>query len=352
MQLYSDEKKYMAQMHELWEEMDGCTVLISGATGMVGKCLVETIILHNNYTENPIRIVALSRNERNARERLEDCFEDERFDYMSCDVNEGLPDLGQIDYVIHAASNTHPLQYSQDPVGTITTNVIGTKNLLDYAVMHGAKCFCFVSSVEVYGENRGDVEKFDENYLGYLNCNTLRAGYPESKRLGETLCNAYKQMYGLEFVIPRLSRVYGPTMLSTDTKALSQFIRKAASAEDIVLKSEGIQKYSYSFVTDAVYGLLYVLRFGERGRAYNVANEESDVLLKDLAQIMADISRKKVVFEIPDDVERRGYSTATKAMLDVTALKELGWKARVNLREGLECAVVGVKKQMKKEGVN
>lgn len=343
MQLYYNEITYMTHDMQLWGKLDGQTVLITGATGMVGKCLIETIILHNEFAQNPIRVIALSRNVTLAEERLAEAWNDANFEYISCDINMGIPECGQVDYIIHAASNTHPLQYSQDSVGTITTNIIGTKNLLDYAVTHGTKCFCFVSSVEVYGENRGDVEKFDERYLGYIDCNTLRAGYPEGKRVGETLCNAYQQTYGLDFVIPRLSRVYGPTMLPSDTKALSQFIRKAAGGEDIVLKSEGMQKFSYAFVTDAVSGLLYVLQNGEAGQAYNIANEEPDVMLRDLAQMLADIAGKKVVFELPDEVERRGYSTATKAMLDVTKLKSLGWRARVDLPEGLRCTVNALK---------
>lgn len=123
--------------------------------------------------------------------------------------------------MIHTASNTHPLQYSGDPIGTITSNVIGTKNLLDYAASHQTERFCFLSSVEVYGENRGDADRFDENYLGYIDCNTLRAGYPESKRVGEALCNAYAQAHQIDFVIPRLSRVYGSTMLMADSKAIA-----------------------------------------------------------------------------------------------------------------------------------
>lgn len=344
MQIYRDEIIRMAQELQLWNKLEGHTVLITGATGMIGKCLTETIIQHNSYSSAPIKVIAMSRNERSAKDRLGDLWDDVNFIYKSCDINAGIPECGQVDYIIHAASNTHPLQYSQDSVGTIATNIIGTKNLLDYAVTHGTKCFCFVSSVEVYGENRGDVEKFDEKYLGYIDCNTFRAGYPEGKRVGETLCNAYKQTYGLDFVIPRLSRVYGPTMLPSDTKALSQFIRKAACGEDIVLKSEGTQKYSYAFVTDAVYGLLYVLQNGEMGQAYNIANEESDVMLKELAQMLADVAGRKVVFELPDEVERRGYSTATKAMLDVTKLKETGWVARVGLPDGLRCTVSALKK--------
>ncbi len=344
MQLYTGEIDYMAKDEQLWSKLEGQTVLITGATGMIGKCLIETIIQHNSYSSAPTKVIAMSRNESSAKGRLGNLWNDVNFMYKACDINVGIPECGQVDYIIHAASNTHPLQYSQDSVGTIATNIIGTKNLLDYAVTHGTKCFCFVSSVEVYGENRGDAEKFDEKYLGYIDCNTLRAGYPEGKRVGETLCNAYQQTYGLDFVIPRLSRVYGPTMLESDTKALSQFIRKAACGENIVLKSEGMQKFSYSFVTDAVSGLLYVMQNGETGQAYNIANEESDVMLRDLAQMLADIAGKKVVFELPDEVERRGYSTATKAMLNVTKLKSLGWNARVDLAEGLRCTVSGLRK--------
>ena len=66
------------------------------------------------------------------------------------------------DYIIHAASNTHPIDYSLDPIGTISSNVIGTNNLLEYGVKHNCNRFVFLSSVEIYGENRGDIEKFDE----------------------------------------------------------------------------------------------------------------------------------------------------------------------------------------------
>ena len=327
MELYYQELEKWNKQPLPWEKLSGKTIMISGATGMIGKCLIDLLMRRNADVGSRIKIVALSRNQEKAKERFSAYWDKELFEYHSCDVNASIPECGMVDYIIHAASNTHPLQYSQDSIGTITANVIGTRNLLEYAVSHGTQQFCFVSSVEVYGENRGDVEKFDESYLGYLDCNTLRAGYPESKRLGETLCNAYHQTYGLEFTIPRLSRVYGPTVLATDTKAISQFIKKAAAGEDIVLKSEGNQKYSYTFVTDAAAGILYTMLLGTPGEAYNVADEKSDITLKELAGHLADIAGTKVVFELPDEKERRGYSTATKAMLDASKLEALGWHA-------------------------
>ena len=133
--------------------------------------------------------------------------------------------IDTVDYILHLASNTHPMQYSTDPIGTVTTNIIGVQNMLDFAVDHNATRFAFASSNEIYGENRGDVEFFNEDYCGYINSNTMRAGYPESKRCGEALCQAYKAQKGLDIVVPRLTRSYGPTMLMSDTKAVSQFIR-------------------------------------------------------------------------------------------------------------------------------
>ena len=339
MKIYKHELENLTNQPLPWEKLSGKTIMISGATGMLGKCLIDFLMLKNAAENAKIQIIALSRDEVRAKERFADYWDSELFQYISCDVNKGIPECGQVDYIIHAASNTHPLQYSQDSIGTITSNVIGTKNMLDYAVAHGTQRFCFASSVEIYGENRGDVEKFDEKYLGYIDCNTLRAGYPESKRLGETLCNAYGQTYGLDFVIPRLSRVYGPTMLASDSKAISQFIRKAAAGEDIVLKSEGNQKYSYTFVTDAVAGILYCLLLGESGEAYNAADEKSDISLKDLAEYLAQIAGTQVIFELPDEKECRGYSTATKAMLDAGKLESLGWCPGVHIAEGLQCTV-------------
>ena len=164
----------------------------------------------------------------------------------------------------------------------------------------------------------------------------MRAGYPESKRCGEALCQAFIKQKGLDIVIPRLTRSFGPTMLMSDTKAISQFIRKSIAGEDIVLKSEGKQYYSYTYVSDAVSGLLTVLLKGECGEAYNIADEKADITLKDLAQCIAEYSNRKVIFELPDELEKAGYSTATKARLDGSKLKSIGWEPKYDIENGIK----------------
>ena len=124
-------------------------------------------------------------------------------------------------------------------------------------------------------------------------------------------------------------------MLMSDTKAISQFIRKGIAGEDIILKSAGTQFYSYTYVADAVSGLITVLLRGESGEAYNIADEASDISLRDLAALIAENAGSKVVFEIPDAVEAQGYSKATKARLDGAKLRELGWKPVYDIRSGI-----------------
>ena len=369
-EVYLSDLRTVCSLDLPWEEMDGRSILISGATGMIGSTLIDVLMMRNRGAaaasleaagkDNAadFRIFALGRSVEKAKNRFREYWEDPRFAFVQCDINdresleracaeagiggsqEGSAQnvAGTVDYVFHAASNTHPVAYANDPIGTVVTNIIGLDNLLHFATEHGCRRFLFASSNEIYGENRGDAELFDEKYCGYIDCNTMRAGYPESKRAGEALCQAY-------IVIPRFTRSFGPSLLSTDTKALSQFIRKGVAREDIVLKSAGTQFFSYTYVCDAVSGLLYCLWKGTCGEAYNIADVSCDITLRDLAQTIADSVGTKVIFDLPDAVEAAGYSKATKARLDSTKLQGLGWKAQFDMKTALD-HTIGIMREM------
>lgn len=335
--LYNEDVKYVAELDLPWEKLQNRSILITGASGLIGSFLVDVLMYKNINDDMKCKVYAIGRNENKAKNIFGDYWNNDDFKFISHDINTSLNlNVEKIDYVLHMASNTHPVAYSTDPIGTITANIIGTNNLLNFAVEHSSLRFLFVSSNEIYGENRGDVEFFNEQYCGYIDCNTLRAGYPESKRCGEALCQAYKKQKDLDIVISRLTRSYGPTVLKTDTKAISQFINNGINNEDIVLKSKGTQYYSYTYMSDAVSGLLTVLLKGINGEAYNIADENSDIMLKDLAQIIANYSGHKVVFELPDEIEKAGYSKATKARLSSKKIKQLGWKPQYNIKNGIE----------------
>ena len=349
--LYREDVRLIAESDLPWDKLKGRSILLSGATGLLGSFLADVILRKNETDGLNCKIYALTRNEREFRNRFLQYADQPLLKHILQDVSKTfeLDGFGDVDFVIHFASNTHPVQYATDPVGTITANIIGLKSMLDFAAEHHALRFAFASSNEIYGENRGDTEFFDEDYCGYINSNTLRAGYTESKRCGEALCQAYKVQNGLDVVIPRFTRSYGPTMLMSDSKAISQFIKRAVMDEDIVLKSLGTQYYSYQYMADSISGFLTVLLCGSNGEAYNIAERHSDIRLKDLAEMIAEIRGNRVRYEIPDALEASGYSAATKARLDGSKLASLGWTPKYDIRSGVE-RTVSILLEMKEQG--
>lgn len=319
-----------------WERFRGRSVMISGATGMIGRFLIDVLMELNHSRGLSCDVYALGRSENKGKERFQKYWDEPEFHFCGCNISERIDcPAERVDYILHFASNTHPKAYATDPIGTITANIMGTYRLLEFAAAHHTKRFLFASSVEIYGQNRGDTDRFREDYCGYIDSNTLRAGYPESKRAGEALCQAYNKQKGLDVVIPRLSRTYGATLLKTDTKALTQFLQDGVNGRDIVLKSAGTQFFSYNYVADTVSGILWCLLRGKCGEAYNVCDEGSDITLRELAQIIASYSGTKVVFDLPDEIEKQGFSKATLAVMDNGKISALGWKAQYDMREGV-----------------
>lgn len=336
--LYEEDIRKAAGTGVAWERLRGRSVLIAGASGMLGRAMTDLLMYQNEKDNLDCHIYASGRNRHRAEERFgREYFENPNFTFLEWDIGDEAPeDLPRMDFLLGMASNTHPLAYAARPIETIVTNIYGTKNLLDLCVRQQGGRLVFLSSVEIYGENRGDTALFDEQYMGSLDCNTLRAGYPESKRCGESLCQAYCREKGVDFVTVRLPRLFGPTLLEEDSKAVSQFIHRALRREDIVLKSSGSQYYSFLYAMDAVTGILAVMLSGKTGQAYNLASEDNDATLRSMAQTAAGAVGKKVIYELPDEDEKAGYSTATVARLDGTKAAGLGWKPVYRVADALE----------------
>ncbi len=316
--------------------LDGTTVLVTGATGLLGTFLCD-VLTAANERDASIRIIAVGRNAARACERFWPTIDSPLFTFVEHDVRNPFPEDLSFDFAIGGASLTHPVAYAKHPLETILTNVEGTRNLLAAAARCRAKVL-FLSSVEVYGNSR-DGRPFREEDTGALDLSTARAGYTESKRVSEALCQAYASELELDVRIARLCRVFGPTVLPADTKASSQFLFKAAAGEDIVLKSTGEQLFSYLHVSDAVSALLSVLSKGESGMAYNVASPDCDVQLREFAERAAAAAGTRVVFDLPPETERRGYSIASTAILDASRLRTLGWTPRLGFDESVRRTV-------------
>ena len=337
--LYQEDLERITQLGDI-NRLYGKSFMISGATGLIGVCLIDAL-MHLNKKGANITIYALGRNREKAALRLGEYFEDNNFHFVEREASESLLELPKVDVIIPLASNTHPLAYSKYPIETININVKGAEQALEKALACNAMVL-YPSTVEVYGNARGD-DDFTEDYTGKLNLATSRACYTESKRLSEALCQSYIAERGAQVKIVRLSRVFGPTMLMSDSKASSQFIQKALAGENIVLKSKGEQLFSYTYVADAVGAMLHVLLHGEEGVAYNIANEVCNVRLKDFAQLCAEWADKQVVFELPSETEQKGFSIAMRAVLDNSRLKGLNWHPQYSMKDAV-CRTLSILK--------
>ena len=158
-----------------------------------------------------------------------------------------------------------------------------------------------------------------------MDCTKPRSCYPSSKRASETLCASYSSEYGLDVVIARPSHTYGPYFTESDNRVYAQFIRNVLNVDDIIMKSTGSQFRSWCYVVDCVSALLHVLLKGKNGEAYNIADQSSNISIKDLAEMIAHIGDKKVVIQLPDDVEKAGYNVVKKSVFSTSKLESLGW---------------------------
>lgn len=317
-----------------WENLSRCNILVTGATGLIGGCLVEALMMNPN---RDYHVYASGRNEERARLRFKEYSNEARFHFVKYDVLEPLVCDVNFDYIIHAASNGSPNFFANNPVEVMKSNLYGVTNLMEYGLVHGMKRMLYVSSGEIYGEGDGSV--FDEVYSGYVDCTKPRSCYPSSKRAAETLCVCYATEYGSDVVIARPCHTYGPYFTESDSRVYAQFIRNVLRDEDIVMKSTGEQFRSWCYVVDCVSALLHILLKGDSCEAYNVADENSNITIKQLADIIALIGGRSVVLDLPSDWELRGFNPVKKSVFSTEKLHSLGWKINGTIQNKLEATI-------------
>ncbi len=335
--MLDNNKKYLSALESVidteidYSKLNNKNILITGATGLIGKALTDYLLLIGDKKGLGMNIYAASRSEEGFKKRFS---ERDNLFYCNYDLGKKLEAEVHFDYIIHAASNADPKMFAKDPVGTMVSNFEGTHNLLEYARENKTERFLFVSSGEVYGQWDGECEAFGEEYEGTVDFTSPRGCYPSGKRAAENLIVCYKAQYGVDSVIVRPSHTFGPTQLKRDSRAMSEFFTLAAEGKDIVLKSLGLPVRSYTCVFDAISGIVTALLNGESGQAYNIANKNSVVSIADLAKKIANEAGKEVVFDIPEGGVS-GASSIVRGVLDGKKLEELGWKTVYDIDRGI-----------------
>lgn len=318
-----------------WGCFDGCTILVTGATGYLGSVILKTLVRASVERGLQMRIIAFVRDLEKAERILGRLMRQEQVKCVLGDVNTPVQLDEHIDYIIHAAAVTTSKLMVEKPFETIATTLNGTQNMLMLAHQQAVRGMVFLSSMEVYGTPRDDYEMTEEK-LGYINPLLPRSSYSESKRMAEGLCAAAAHEYGVPVKIARLAQTFGAGIPPNENRVFAQFARAILEGRDIVLRTDGSKSHCFCYTRDAVVGLLMLLTKGDAGEAYNLSNEDTFCSIRDMAEMLIAShpeSGSKLVFDIPQDLASLGYPPSDKMKIISAKMRSLGWNPEIGLPE-------------------
>lgn len=320
-----------------WTTFSGKTIVVTGATGMLASYIVESLLSLNAMIGQPMQVMALVRNVEKARQMFGAHADDPDFH-----VVEWRPDVVDLhiekaNIIIHAASISWP--DTCHPVDVIEPNIIGTWNLLRYVKAHCLhfEQFIFISSSAVYGDNPGHTKMFSENDGANIFPMAMSSCYAASKCAGESICMSFMHQYGIPVKTIRYAHTFGSSMnLVSDPRSFVSFVRSIVNDNDIVLTSDGSSVRYFCYATDATIALLMVIINGKVGEAYNIANPDNMISMKGLAELLVGlVPEKHLKVVLNGVVEPTGHMPQKEgSCLNVSKLKQLGWRAEVSIREG------------------
>ncbi|MBQ7154449.1 MAG: NAD-dependent epimerase/dehydratase family protein [Synergistaceae bacterium] len=325
--LREDMERICASRFINWEKFRNKTILITGATGLIGFNLVNALSYASDKFGLGLKIIAVVRDIVKARQMLPE------IEFVVSDVEKLREIDGPIDYVVHGASPTASKYFLTHPVETITTSLAGTINMLRIARAKDVSGFVYLSSMEAYG-HIGEERLLTEDDLGYIDPLNPRNCYPESKRMCEAMCGAYTHEYEVPAKIARLVMTIGPGLPYADARVCADFIRCVIEKRDIVLKTTGLTKRCYLYTADAVTAILAILLKGEPGHVYNAANPETYCSVREMAEMLSrEVSCGRSDVKLDLSLDASMYPPPRFLKLDVSALKSLGWVPSLNLRD-------------------
>jgi UDP-glucuronate decarboxylase len=321
-----------------WEKLRNKKILVTGGAGFLASYLVQALLSVGGKYDLNISVICVVRNLKSAYKRYELYLDNPELLIFQHDVALPLSsDFPSADFIIHCASQASPKYYGVDPAGTLSANSVGTMYLLNHAVKSNTEKFLFFSSGEVYGVPVNPDNLIGEQDYGYLDSMNVRSCYAESKRMGETMCAAWGHQYGLDTSVARPFHTYGPGMVLDDGRVFADFVADVVAKRDIILKSDGLAKRPFCYIADATIGFLTLLLKGAKAEAYNVANPDAEISIRDLAVLVADLFPERNVgvrFEVPVCNGAYLKSPISRSCPSIGKIRAMGWAPKVNLQDG------------------
>lgn len=339
MNVYEEDSERISESID-WSSLEGKKIFLTGATGLIGATLLRGIARHNLSGAKMVQVVALVRSIDRAKAMFGDLCEVQWFEG---DINYPIDYDGDIDYIIHGASETSSRRFVNEPVEVIKTSLNGTMNILEMAKKKKVKSVVYLSSMEIYGAPQDD-SPIDEHNVGKIDSMAVRSSYPESKRMGENMCVAYCSEYGVPVKIARLTQTFGPGIKEDDNRVFAQFAKAAIGGSDIVLCTAGDTKRMYIYTAEAAIAIITILMKGNNGEAYNVANPDTYCSIREMAELVVtkiSKSQGKVIIQKSPELAKI-YASEMHMFLDVSKLEKLGFRGSVNLETMFNRMIAGM----------
>ena len=332
--IFHEDLEYISNVSFIpWQKLKGKTILVTGATGLIGSTIINSLIYVNSIKKLDLKVLALIRNKDKAEKMF--CNQLNYSNALRFIIGsvENLPVIDdKINYIIHGASPTASNFFINSPVETIQINVNGTNNLLKLAKEKKVSSFLFLSSMEVYGSPTTD-QIIHESQGTTIDTMIVRSCYPEAKRLCENLCISYSSEYHIPTNVIRLAQTFGPGVSKDDKRVFAQFARCVIENKDIILLTSGKSKRCYLYTADAATAILTVLLNANSGEAYNVANSMTYCSIIDMARMVAkDLAHDKINIKFDINAnEQKKFPPPHHLHLDINKILSLGWRPSRNL---------------------
>lgn len=332
---------------DIYEQYGKKTIVITGATGLLGSLVCKALLLANDRLDLDCRLVALARDEAKLSLVLDGYSELGDIRFVECDLLNEVPHIETADYILHAAAVTQSKCMVKRPVDVALTSLRGTESMLELARNTSAR-MVYVSSMEIYG-TLAEGEVASEETLGWIDLVAPRSCYPESKRMCECLCAAYASQYGVQVCNARLAQTFGAGVLPGDNRAFAQFARSAIRGKDVVLKTQGLSEGNYVNTVDCIAAVLMLLACGESATSYNIANEATHGTIREVAELACNVlgdGRSRVCIDC-DEHNSAGYAPDVHLRMSSARLRALGWEPTM----GLSDSFVELAQYMREQGM-
>src|SRR3989344_4452237 len=345
--IVNDLKKVLEDIAKEAKLLEGKTILISGGSGFLGSYInVVFYLLNKNVLKNKCKVISIDNYITGAKKNFIIDIKDKNFTFIHGDVRLPINLNEKIDYIIHAAGLASPFYYKKYPLETIESAVMGAKNLLELARINKVESFLFFSSSEIYGDPDPSAVPTPETYAGHASSVGPRACYDESKRLAETLCITYHQIYNIPIKIVRPFNIYGPGMKHIDYRVIPTFIYNGLNGKDLPVHDKGIQTRTFCYITDAITAIFKVLISGKKGEVYNIGNDKPEIGMFELAQIITEMLNNGVKPKRKNYPQNYPAGEPQRRCPDLTKIRtQLNYEAKVDLKTGLKQTIQWFKKE-------